>query len=222
MLEDTALEIYKTRVKEILKNGKNAINYAKVRDYNYFKDILNYEDYKKALRVKNRKSQRRRKCNKKLENIINLYEELFYENGIYCNIVFGTCTFNNDSMEMKEETRTKKVNKWIKEHFIIALANIDYGSKKEREHHHFIGITLEELEDIKKRGKKGYKMYEIKENKNYKIGFEPNLEIIYDIEDNKKLSNYLVKLNFHSNKKSTQNRRIRVLKNIEPCDLRHP
>lgn len=54
-------------------------------------------------------------------------------------------------------------------------------------------------------------MYELK-NKNYDLGFEPTLEIIEDLENDRKLSNYLVKLNFHSNKKSTRNRRIRVLK----------
>ena len=213
MLEEDAEVIYKQRANEILKNEKTIINYFKTRDYENFKDIMSYEDFKKALRIKNRKQGRRKRCYKKLEPIINQYEELFYKKGIYCNIVFGTCTFDNNSMSWKEETRTKKVNKWIKEHFTIALANIDYGKKTEREHHHFIGLTFEELEKTGKKGKKGFDMYEIKDNKNYGLGFEPNLEIINDFDNDKKLSNYLVKLNFHSNKNSTRNRRIRVLKN---------
>lgn len=213
MLEEDAEVIYKQRANEILKNEKTIINYFKTRDYENFKDIMSYEDFKKALRIKNRKQGRRKRCYKKLEPIINQYEELFYEKGIYCNIVFGTCTFDNNSMSWKEETRTKKVNKWIKEHFTIALANIDYGKTTEREHHHFIGLTFEELEKTGKKGKKGFDMYEIKDNKNYGLGFEPNLEIINDFDNDKKLSNYLVKLNFHSNKNSTRNRRIRVLKN---------
>lgn len=213
MLEEEAEVLYKQRANEILKNEKTIINYFKTKDYENFKDIMSYEDFKKALRIKNRKQGRRKRCYKKLEPIINLYEELFYEKGIYCNIVFGTCTFDNNSMSWKEETRTKKVNKWIKEHFIIALANIDYGKTTEREHHHFIGLTFEELERTGKKGKKGFDMYEIKNNKNYVLGFEPNLEIVNDFNNDKKLSNYLVKLNFHSNKNSTRNRRIRVLKN---------
>lgn len=213
MLEEEAEVIYKQRANEILKKEKTIINYFKTRDYEYFKDLMSYEDFKKALRIKNRKQGRRKRCYKKLEPIINLYEELFFEKGVYCNIVFGTCTFDNNAMSWKEETRTKKVNKWIKEHFIIALANIDYGKQTEREHHHFIGLTFEELEKTGKKGKKGFDMYEIKDNKNYGLGFEPNLEIINDFNNDKKLSNYLVKLNFHSNKNSTRNRRIRVLKN---------
>ena len=213
MLEEEAEVLYKQRANEILKNEKTIINYFKTKDYENFKDIMSYEDFKSARRIINRKKWRRKNCYKKLEPIINLYEELFYEKGIYCNIVFGTCTFDNNSMSWKEETRTKKVNKWIKEHFIIALANIDYGKTTEREHHHFIGLTIEELEKTGKKGKKGFDMYEIKNNKNYGLGFEPNLEIINDFDNDKKLSNYLVKLNFHSNKKSTRNRRIRVLKN---------
>ena len=216
---DTAEELYKTRANEIRKkiNGfeKIGIISIELNNYNNFKDILSLEDFKSARRIINRKKWRRKNCYKKLEPIINLYEELYYEKGIYCNIVFGTCTFDNNAIEWKEETRTKKVNKWIKEHFQIALANIDYGLKNEREHHHFIGLTFEELEDIGKKGKKGFKIYNIKNNKNYDIGFEPDLEIV-DLDkiiNDRKLSNYLVKLNFHSNKKSTRNRRIRVLKN---------
>ena len=214
MTEEAALEIYKARWKELqsapLTDKK--IDYFWSNNYKYFEDILSIEDFTKAIRLKNRKKSRRKRCHNKLENILDKYEELYFNQGIYCNLVFGTCTFNNESMAWKEETRTKKINKWIKEHFIIALANIDYGGKTEREHHHFIGLTFEEVEQVSGKGKKGYKMYELK-NKNYDLGFEPTLEIIEDLENDRKLSNYLVKLNFHSNKKSTRNRRIRVLKN---------
>lgn len=217
MLEEEAEVIYKQRANEIRKKinefEKKGIISIELNNYNNFKDILSLEDFKSARRIINRKQGRRKRCYKKLEQIISLYEELFFEKGIYCNIVFGTCTFNNNAITWKEETRTKKVNKWIKEHFLIALANIDYGKQKEREHHHFIGLTFEELEKTGKKGKKGFDMYEIKDNKNYGLGFEPNLEIINDFDNDKKLSNYLVKLNFHSNKNSTRNRRIRVLKN---------
>lgn len=212
--EETALDIYKKKYKEIYYN--NLLNGLYVspfwsNDYSYFKDVLSEEDFKKALRLKNRKSNRRKRCHKKLVPIINQYEDWFFDKGVNCYLVFGTCTFNDNALKLKEETRTKYVNKWIKSHFKIALVNIDYGRKNEREHHHFIGLTFENIEDTNKRGRSGYSLYNLK-NKDYKLGWEPDLELIC-IEDNRKLSNYLVKLNFHSNKKSTKNRRIRVLTN---------
>lgn len=210
MTEEEALEIYKARSKKMLEDGIIFQGWK----YKYYQNVLSEENFKKAIRLKNRKSRRRSRCFKKLAPIINEWDFLFNEMGIYCNIVFGTCTFNNNCMKWKEESRTKKVNKWIKEHFEIAIANIDYGEKTEREHHHFVGLTFEELEDTGKRSKKGFKLYNLKSYKNYSLGHEPDLEII-EIDNPKKVSNYMVKLNFHSNKKSTQNRRIRVLKKIK-------
>lgn len=213
MTEELALEIYKAKCKEIIENlnCQTIIDWSKTTDYKNFKDVLSKEDYAKALRIKNRKSGKRRRCFKKLEIILDMYENLYFNQGIYCNLVFGTCTFDNKSMTWKEETRTKKINKWIKQHFVIALANIDYGEKTEREHHHFIGLTFEEIEPTGKKSKTGFDLFELKE-KNYNLGFEPNLEKIEEIENERKISNYLVKINYHSNKKSALNRRIRVLK----------
>lgn len=214
MLEEQAEVIYKQRANEILREEKSKSKnyYYKTKEYKYFEDILSEEDFKKAIRVRNRKRARRRRCFNKFEPIVELYENLYFDKGIYCNIVFGTCTFDNNAMKWKEETRTKKVNKWLKEHFVIALANIDYGEKTEREHHHFIALTFETIEKNGKKSKTGYEMYEIKDKKNYSLGFEPNLELITDGRNNRKPTNYMVKLNYHSNKFSTKNRRIRLIK----------
>lgn len=209
MQEDEALKIYQVRFRELIAEPHT--DFFWTSDYENFKDILSEEDFKKALRLKKRKRDRRRRCFKKLETILGMYEESFCNNGEYCVLVFGTCTFNDKELELKEETRTKKINKWLREHFDIALVNIDYGKKKEREHHHFVGITRELLQDTGKRSKSGYPLYELR-HKTYKLGFEPDLEIIDDLSNERKLSNYLVKLNFHSNKKSTKNRRIRLIK----------
>ena len=210
MQENEILAIYENKYLKLRE--KHISNFLWPYQYDYFKDVLSNEEFRTALRVKNRKRQRRKRCYKKLEPIINEYIESFIENGEYCNLVFGTCTFNNAALELKEETRTKHVNKWIKSHFKIALVNIDYGAKNDREHHHFVGLTYEPLEPTNRRGKKGYKIYELL-NKDYDLGFEPDIEIvnIATLEE-KKLSNYLVKINFHSNKKTTKNRRIRVIK----------
>lgn len=102
-----------------------------------------------------------------------------------------------------------KVNKWIRQHFTYAIVNIDYGDKNEREHHHFIGY-LNKDEKIEKKTNIFYELV----NKNYTLGFEPTLEKIQISDDDiklKKVSNYLIKINNHSNKPSSINRRIRVL-----------
>lgn len=210
MTEKEILNIYDKKYMKLSKIPGKSFFWS--YDYEYFKDCLTTEDFKIALRVRNRKKQRRHRCFKKLEPILNEYIESFIQNGEYCNLVFGTCTFNNEALKLKEETRTKYINKWIKSHFKIAIVNIDYGLENEREHHHFIGLTYESLLPNGKKSKKGFPMYELI-NKDYKLGFEPNLEIINlgKLEE-RKLSNYLVKINFHSNKKTTRNRRIRVIK----------
>lgn len=213
MSEQQAYDLYKTRTKEIFKNQKSILEITKTWKYENYKDILSLEDFKKAIRLKERRQGKRRRCYKKLIPILNYFEE-FKDLGIKCNLVFGTCTFDSNSMKWKEETRTKKINKWIKEHFVIALANIDYGEKSEREHHHFIGLTFEDLKDTGKKGKKGYKLFNLATQNNYNLGFAPDLERILLIEDERKLSNYLVKIQNHSNKTSAINRRIRLLKNL--------
>ena len=210
MTEKEILAIYEKKYIKLSQiPGKN---FFWSYDYYNFKDVLSEEEFRTALKIRNRKKQRRNRCFKKLEPILNEYIESFIENGEYCTLVFGTCTFNNDALKLKEETRTKYINKWLKEHFKIALVNIDYGLKNEREHHHFIGLTYETMLPNGKKSKKGFPMYELTD-KTYKMGFEPNLEIVNlgQLEE-RKLSNYLVKINFHSNKITTKNRRIRVIK----------
>ena len=92
------------------------------------------------------------------------------------------------------------------------MLNKDYGGKNEREHYHFIGITIEEIESKGKVSKKGYEIFELK-NKNYTMGFEPTLCIInLQMNDTNKTINYLLKLNNHSSKTTTKNNRLRVIK----------
>ena len=58
-------------------------------------------------------------------------------------------------------------------------------------------------------------MFNLKNDK-WDYGFLPNYEIIpYQTLDKKRLSNYLVKLNNHSNKFSVKKTRLSVLKNIK-------
>lgn len=218
----SSVDIYNERAKSLIETHNFIIErnpkekYRILNDYDYFKDIMSESDFKEVLRLKRNRSNRRRRANKKIAKI------RFSERP---TIIFGTCTFNDEQFykkngkEIQERTRTKKVNEWIMSHFDYSVVNIDYGKRNEREHHHFVGILKknEELEIVKSKSKTGYKMYELK-NKDYKLGFEPTLELVeYDPQDYnmKKLSNYLLKINNHENKSTTKNRRFRVLGEIK-------
>lgn len=140
--------------------------------------------------------------------LLMLSNALSEKNG---KLVFGTVTVNNEYLEKTEQTRIKIIEKWLKSHFLIVILNKDFGSKTEREHYHFVGVTTENIEDTGKKSKKGYKIYEL-EKKDYKIGFEPDLCIIdLNLNDTKKTINYLLKLNNHSSKVTTRNR-VRIIK----------
>ena len=216
------VDIYNERAKTLKETYSFIIEkdkkyyYKMLQTYEYFKEYMSESDFKEVLRLKRNRSNRRRRANKKIAKI------RFSERP---TIIFGTCTFNDEQFykkngkEIQERTRTKKVNEWIISHFDYSVVNIDYGKRNEREHHHFVGILKknEELEIVKSKSKTGYKMYELK-NKDYKLGFEPTLELVeYDPQDYnmKKLSNYLLKINNHENKSTTKNRRFRVLGEIK-------
>lgn len=221
------LNIYKETKRAIRAFEKDNILYwKKIKDYSYFKEVMSEEEFKETQRFVRNRYYKRYRANKKIEPIIKLDKD---------RLVFITCTFNDEQLKLKEETRTKKIDKWLKEHFVYSVANIDYGKKTEREHHHAVGYLYEdeELEEVKRKlnkeekeflndckSKSGYALFELK-NKNYKDTmkarekiFEPTIiKVRIDTEDikQKRLSNYLAKLNNHTNKVSTRNRRLRVL-----------
>ena len=220
------LKIYEKRAKEIKARFKNYDRldkqfYKELTKYDNFKDLINEEKFKEILKIKTNRRARRKRANKKLTPILcNPYNK----------IVFGTCTFNDsqfykkNGQEIKERTRTKKVNEWLERHFKYSVVNIDYGEKNEREHHHFIGepnddvllIPVLNKDGTQKKSKKGHLLYTLDiEHQDYNLGFEPDLEIVeYDSFDYsmKRLSNYLLKITNHINKTTTKNRRFRVLK----------
>ena len=211
--------LYKMRVEYLKKKFiKTKSDYAILNMYENFEDLMSEQVFKDITKAKHRRQQKRCRCNKKLKEILLLKEELDYKE-INNNLLWVTCTFNNKELNYKEETRAKKIDKWIHEHFIVALLHIDYGSKKEREHYHFIGLTLEDIEPaLKKNGKQaksdyGQPLYELV-NKTYKMGHEPDIEIIARSSEDynlKRVSNYLIKLQNHYSKETAKNRRIRMI-----------
>lgn len=203
--------LYKKRCRELLDNG---LAHIELNDYENFKDILSEEVFKVFLKDKQNRKNKRYRTKEKFKELITIY------NNSKCdtkNLVFGTLTLNDETLSQEERTRTKKINKWLKSHFLIAIVNKDFGEKNGREHYHFLGITSQPLEvkynkeNKPIKSKKGYIIHELVK-KDYTLGFEPDICIIdFDKSDINKTINYLLKLNNHSNKILAKNR-VRVIK----------
>lgn len=202
------MELYQFYCKSLIKNG---LALEELNNYSNFEKVFNEKQFKNILNQKqNRKNKRYRTKNKFLE-MYRVADLIKNENKV---IVFGTITLSDKYLNQKEDTYIRKIHKWLKDHFIYAILNKDFGTKTEREHYHFIGLTIEELEYLGKKSKKGNDLYELI-NKNYTMGFEPTLEIV-DLGkcDIKRTINYLLKLNNHSNKLGTKSR-VRIIKNAQ-------
>lgn len=204
LLNDMTNDLYKNRCTALLKNG---LSYSELNNYDNFKDILSIQDFKNELRLKQNRKNKRNRTKRALIDLLRFYN-LIDSNK---TLVFGTCTFDNKNIKLKSETLDKKINYWIKKHFMWSIVNVDYGKKNERKHYHFIGITKELIETTHKKSKKGNEIYELS-NKDYEMGFEPDLLIVdFNKNDLDKTINYLLKLNNHSNKDTTSSR-VRIIK----------
>lgn len=196
-----ATEMYKERCKKLLEAGHS---YKDLNDFQYFNDLFSYAEWKELMRIKTNRKNKRIRNKKKTKDLAILNMEI--ENS---TIVFGTITLNDKYLSLKENTYIRKIHNWLKEHFLIAILNKDFGDKTNREHYHFLGLTTQELEKVNHKSKKGNDIYELKE-KSYKMGHEPDLCVITE-KDLDKLTNYLLKLNNHATKDSTKSR-VRVIK----------
>ena len=203
-------ELYKSQCKILKEQGYSL---KELNNYQRFKDLMDEEVFKSIIRSKHNRQQKRNRTKTRFKELYILKDSIRKES----NIVFGTITLDDKHLSLKEDTYIRKIRKWLEEHFLYVILNKDFGSKKGREHYHFIGLTTEPLEEIKtsenkpKKSKKGYKIYELVK-KNYNLGFEPTLCIV-DLEKNDfdKTTNYLLKLNNHSTK-STARSRVRIVK----------
>jgi len=200
------MKLYKLVCKKLIDNG---LALEELNNYDNFKDYFSENDFKNIIKTKqNRKNKRYRTKNK----FIELYRISFIINNSNKKIVFGTITLNDHYLSLKEDTYIRKIDFWLKKHFVYSILNKDFGSKTEREHYHFIGLTTEELEPKNVKSKTGYEVFELKV-KDYEMGFEPTLCLIdLNLNDINKTIEYLLKLNNHSNKLSTKNR-TRIIKN---------
>ena len=105
--------------------------------------------------------------------------------------VFLTLTFNNETLlKTSEETRRKYVQRFLKSFNVPFVANRDYGSKNGREHYHAV-IASQDIDYLK-----------------FGYGAVNGEKIVYDDNNNVKLSKYLIKLTNHATKSTTKFSRI--------------
>lgn len=203
---------YRDRVRSLKGLGKiNDLenDFAIYNTYHYFNDLMTYEDFKTCKNFMSNRSKKRSRCASnyfKLEIISKLTN---------ATMVFGTITLNDDFFTLSDKTQKKNIERYLKKHFFYVIKNADYGTKNERLHYHFIGLTFDNFEKLDIKSKKGRTMYNIK-NDHWRFGFNPVYEIIpYQMKDKKRLSNYIVKLNNHSNKLSVKRTKLSILKNVK-------
>lgn len=183
--------------------------YNMLNTYSNFEDLMSYEEYRKIKNFDVSRYHKRKRCSD------NFYKIALIAKFTNAKMVFGTITLNDDFLKLNYESQIKNVQRYLKKHFFYSIKNADYGTKNDRLHYHFIGLTYEELIDTKKKSHKGRKLYNIKNDK-WNWAFLPVYEIIpYNTSDKDKISNYLVKLNNHSNKLSIKKSKLSVLKNFE-------
>lgn len=107
-------------------------------------------------------------------------------------IVFGTLTFRDEVLSKTcERTRARYVTQFLNKQSFHYLANIDFGTQNDREHYHFIAM-IEKKMDMKEWKYGGNKIKLVPLNK----------------DDILSIRSYLLKLNNHSYKESTRQRRI--------------
>lgn len=197
--------LYRDRCKSLVELK----DYNLLNDFNFFKDIIPDHDFKEIIREKQNRKNRRYRTDRKILEMVRL--SMYYHMlNIRPKIVFGTLTLDDKTLSQKEDTYMRKISKYLKSHYKYVILNKDFGKTNEREHYHFIGLTIENIVKTENKSKKGFSMYKL-QNQDYELGFEPVLEI-FNIEDKKKVRNYLLKLNNHSNKDTTKNSRTRILK----------
>lgn len=209
MINETIFNLYKDRCHWLYNFYKT---YSVLNSYHFFQDILSLKDFKKCHNFISSRSQKRKRCFDKYK-IIEIYCAL-----TNAKLVFGTITLNNEFLKLSYETQKKNIQRYLKKHYFYVIKNSDYGSRTDRLHYHFLGLTFDNMVDSGKISNKGRKMYNlvVNEKTKWKWGFEPNIEIIpYNYIDKKLISNYMVKLNNHSNKMSTKRTRLSILKNKE-------
>lgn len=168
--------------------------YLQGQSYNdiesYLEIIPDKEMVKECFKIYN--ANRQRKKNNWLELCKWVYAITHIKSYQGYHLIFGTLTFSDKTLEStSERTRTRYVTKYLSDHTFHYTANIDFGEKNNREHYHFIAMVKDDLKC-----------------KNWKYGISKYERIAISPRDLKRVKNYLLKLNNHSYKSSTKQKRI--------------
>lgn len=141
----------------------------------------------------------RRQQNKRIADKMAFYIYNGYQ------LAFGTFTFNNNALKLKPSTRKQYVRRLIaaSDKIVDYIGNIDYGTKNEREHYHYILVLAKDFEpSIKVRTitSKTTRKYNSIENLDlgYSKGFATYELIGNENSDGAKIKNYITKLSLHS------------------------
>ena len=187
--------------------------------------------FKLASQKKKAISKQKNRFNKRIKQMLYLsaFSTRLGLNKYYC--FFATFTFNNQVLKLTNEaTRKIYIARFLKKHCSYYIANIDYGSKNEREHYHAI-ILLNENQSMnlcqarsKKRAGFSFLDYQSQFGFNFielvnlgEADFESNFikldELLQSNNSNCVLASYISKLTNHAYKKSTSESRLIYCKN---------
>ena len=124
--------------------------------------------------------------------------EFYLKNDDY-DLIFATFTFNDESLNLKSETRRKKLLDCLKNCSLIDdyICNIDYGKENDREHYHGILFIKKGAIDYKFK-KTGRSWYIENMPIDYTMGFTYFEKVGNDKKDNDRVANYVAKLNTHA------------------------
>ena len=130
--------------------------------------------------INNSKRKKYKRCRHRIEQMV-----------LDGNAWFLTLTFNDKTLERtSKDTRRQYVRRNLQKHFEIYVANIDYGSKNEREHYHaLIYCQHDPTSEIKAFWDK--------------YGFSKIEQVRTTEDDVKRTIKYVVKLTRHALKETT-------------------
>lgn len=123
----------------------------------------------------------------------------YYTQSNEYDLIFATFTFSDESLNLKSETRRKKLLECLKNCNQIDdyICNIDYGKTTEREHYH--GILFVKKGSVEWSFKRGKKFWYIENMPiDYKLGFCSFEKVGNEKYDNDRIASYVAKLNMHA------------------------
>lgn len=131
--------------------------------------------------INNSKRKKYKRCRHRIEQMV-----------LDGNAWFVTLTFNDKTLaRTSKDTRRQYVRRNLQKHFEIYVANIDYGTKNEREHYHaLIYCQHDPMNEIKAFWDK--------------YGFSKVEQVRTTEDDAKRTIKYVVKLTRHALKETTQ------------------